>query len=474
MILVALTGPIGSGKTTLLEKLATAVRDHGRIVDGFVAIAHDRVEAFRGAGSYRLRWIASGEEELFAERQEVLTPPYRFSEPALEHASVWAQGLSSRPPLSLLILDEFGPIEAGGGGHIRYWKLIVEARPEVVVIAVRDALLHPIQTKIGTPFDLVIDASSPDALAQLTAVVDQHPDWIRAGQFGATTGGFEATVGSALHTASVPLRGLFLSTMQSLIMMYAGDRMRVRRRVVWVPFISAGLKALSPSGSRLRPMLAITMQGILFSTSTVLFGWNIFGIGAGGWLVGAWAASQGVLLQYLFIGSDYFRVIDSIIHWIAAQLHFESPGITVLLLFWVCAWGTASSGATIVAWLRRHRLPRRVATMLARGATGIEWGEGKTSYASAMKKGLRDLLRPMFWFPILVVALIVGMTGSTQEQAMWILIRAVTIGWVVFSIVRMVDPKKIVAWLARRGHWGPAMAFNRAFRKENATPPPEE
>jgi nucleoside-triphosphatase THEP1 len=473
MILVALTGPIGSGKTTLLEKLAAEMSSRDRIVDGFVAVAHDRVEAFRGAGSYRLRWIASGEEETFAERQESFNPPYRFSEPALQHASVWAQGLLARPPLSLLILDEFGPVEAGGGGHIRYWKSIVEARPGVVVIAVRDALLQRIQAGIGTPFDLVVDAASPDALAKLTAVVDQHPDWIRAGQFGATAGGFEATVGSALHAASVPLRGLFLSTMQSLIMMYSGDRMRMRRRVVWVPFISAGLKALSPSGSRLRPMLAITMQGILFSAATVLFGWNIFGVGAGGWLVGAWAASQGVLLQYLFIGSDYFRVIDNIIQWIAARLHFELPGITVLLLFWVCAWGTVSSGTTIVAWLRRHRLPRRVAMMLARGAAGIEWGEGKTSYVSAMKTGVRDLLRPMFWFPIIVVAVIVGVTGSTLEQAMWILVRAITIGWVVFSVVRMVDPKKFVAWLSRRGYWGPAMAFNRAFRRKNESPTPE-
>jgi hypothetical protein len=111
--------------------------------------------------------------------------------------------------------------------------------------------------------------------------------------------------------------------------------------------------------------------------------------------------------------------------------------------------------------------------MLAQGATGIEWGEGRTSYASAMRKGLRDLFRPVFWFPIIVVAVIVSMTGSTLEQAMWILVRAITIGWVVFSVVRMVDPKKFVAWLSRRGYWGPAMAFNRAFRRKNESPTPE-
>ena len=83
---------------------------------------------------------------------------------------------------------------------------------------------------------------------------------------------------------------------------------------------------------------------------------------------------------------------------------------------------------------------------------------------AAIKRGLRDLLRPMFWAPVAVVAVIIVASGSTWEQAMWIVIRAITVGWVLFSLARLFDPRKLVSWLRRKGHWGPAMALSRALR----------
>jgi hypothetical protein len=85
---------------------------------------------------------------------------------------------------------------------------------------------------------------------------------------------------------------------------------------------------------------------------------------------------------------------------------------------------------------------------------------------AAIRRGLRDLLRPLFWAPVTVVAVIIVATGSTWEQAMWIVVRAITVGWVLFSLARLFDPRKLVSWLRRKGHWGPAMALNRALRTE--------
>ena len=47
---------------------------------------------------------------------------------------------------------------------------------------------------------------------------------------------------------------------------------------------------------------------------------------------------------------------------------------------------------------------------------------------------------------------------------MWVVVRAVTVGWVLFSVVRLFDPRKLALWLRRKGHWGPAMALTRALR----------
>ena len=467
MILVAATGPIGCGKTFLLSRLAQWAKEQNKTVDGFLAIAHHRRTSGRGADGYVLQWISSGEEMLFVRRDDSRCPPYEINRETFEKVALWATEIAKQPKRSLLILDEFGPFEAQGSGHMRYWQSLRAANPEVVVISVRDTLVENIQSRLGLPFDAIIDATSPKALHRLQAVVDQHPDWIRAGQFGATAGGFEATVGSALHGANVPMRGLFLSTVQSLLMMYAGDRMRVRSRVVWVPFISAGLKALSPSGSRLRPMLAISIQGILFNLATSILGWNVGGIFIGGWLVGAWAASQGILLQYLFIGAGYFQAIDTVIRWLVERLQMTLPGVTMLILLWISFWGFISAVVTLFAWLRRHNLPNRLSVLLSKGTHGMVWNADKPTFASAVRHGVHDLVRPCFWVPILIVATIVLAAGSSWEGVMWIVVRAVSVGWVFFSVVRMINPLTLVEWLRRRGLWGPALAFSRAFRRQS-------
>jgi hypothetical protein len=280
--------------------------------------------------------------------------------------------------------------------------------------------------------------------------------------YGAASGGFEATVGSALHGARIPLRGLFLSSIQSALMVYAADGLGKRRRVVWVPFISAELKALSPAGNRFRPMVAITMQGILFSSSVQMLGWNVFSILLAGWLIGAWAAAQGVVLQYLFVGNQLIKAYDAVVGWIAGQLHLETPGIIVVLGVWVCMNGLVASGVTFLAWRRRHRIPKRVQTLLDTGAQSITFDDARPTLAAAFRRGVRDLARPAFWTPVILVAAILLVSGSTLTDVFWIAARACTIGVVVFSLARTFSPKQFVQWLRRRGKWGPALAFQHA------------
>lgn len=472
MILVAATGPVGSGKTTLLSRLVDWAKEEEKSADGFLAIAGRRATPDRGAEEYLLRRLSTGEEIPFLHRSDSRHPPYTEHPDAARRVAAWVDEIRRRPgPLSLLVLDEFGPLEAQGAGHLPHWTALRSGNPAVAVISVRDHLVEEIQTRLGLPFDVVIDTTSPKALRRLRAVVDQHPDWIRAGRFGAAAGGFEATVGAVLHGAAVPMRGLFLSTVQSLLMMYAADRMRVRRRVVWVPFISAGIKALSPSGSRLRPMLAISVQGILFSLSATVLGWNAAGVLLGGWLVGAWAAAQGIFLQYLFIGAEYFRAMDAVVRWLVDRLQVSNPGVTVIIVLWLSLWGTISSAVTLFAWSRRRRLPARLGLLLSRGAEGIVVSTGRPAILTALRQGVRDLARPFFWLPVVIVAAVIAAAGSSWEGIVWIAIRAVTVGWVFFSLARMIDPAALLAWLKRKGHWGPALALSRALRRRPGETP---
>jgi nucleoside-triphosphatase THEP1 len=463
MVLVAVAGPVCSGKTTLLSSLANWANATGKSIDGFLALPQGRVREGHGAREYVLQLIASSRKLPFALRDQSLVPPYQINQKALDELASWADTLITRHPLSILILDEFGLLEASGRGHMAYWGSIQKADPQVLVIAVRDNLVHEIEDRLGLPFDVVIDATSPNALKDLQGLVLNHSDWLRVGQFGAASGGFEATVGSTLHQSRIPMSGLFLSTVQSLFMMYAGDRLSRRVRVLWVPVISAGLKALSPYGGRLRPMLAITVQGFLFTLAATLLGWNVVGMFVAGWLVGAWATLQGIVLQYFIIGDNLFVAIDLLIRWVVKRLHLELPGVVTLITLWTLLSGIVSAIITLVAWLRRHRLPKRFDVMLEQGARGIIGGIGTPTLKSALRRGMHDLLRPFFWAPVLIVALIVVASGSSWEQALWMVVRAVTVGWALFSVARLFNPGKLASWLRRKGHWGPAIALNRSI-----------
>jgi nucleoside-triphosphatase THEP1 len=465
MTFVAVTGPVGSGKTSLLSQLVQWAKSNERRVDGFLALPIDRIQAQRGANRYDLLWVATEEQRPYARRSNSLQPPYEFDSETAREVGQWAAALATAPPLGALVLDEFGPMEAAGDGHARHWDALRQANAEVMVIAVRDSYLDAVQNRLGIQFDVIVDAVSKDALARLKNVCLHHADWTIIGAFGAAAGGFEAFVGSALHAAQIPFRGLFLSSVQSVVMMYAGERIQQQSRVVGVPLISAGLKAFSPMGNRLRPMLAISTQGIFFGAAVAFLGWNVFGLIVGGWLVGAWAATLGILFQYLFIGGDLLLAYDTILQWLIRELNLGSVTSVTLLLLWATAWGCFSAGVTLLAWIHRQHSSERIIAFIRRSAQRSRLSQQGHTKHHAVRDGLRDVLRPHFWIPIVLVALVLLASGTTWEHIFWIAFRALTIGWVLFALARMIDPHAIALWLHRKGHWGPAMAFRKAMER---------
>jgi nucleoside-triphosphatase THEP1 len=474
MLLIGILGSVGSGKTSLLARLAHWWRLQGRSPDGFVALAGDRPEEGRGAARYDLEMLKDSRRLPYAVRDPALQPPYRFDPETARELDLWADGLGSGPARSLIIVDEFGPVEAAGGGHMALWSRIVSSNPGVIVVAMRAGEEAALKERLGTGFDMLIDAASADAWENIRRACDEHPDWIRVGLYGGGAGGFESSVGAVLHGIQAPMTGLFMSSMQSVIMTYAASGLRERRRVVWVPLISASLKALSPAGNRLRPMLAIAMQGLLYGGAVTLFGWNILGVALGGFLIGAWSAVQGVALQFLFVGSDLIRAYDSIITWVAKLLNVNTPGLLVLISGWSVACGAVSCLLTLVAWKRRQHMPGRLRDAVFRKRKGIALEGKPAGRTEAMKRGLRDLARPLFWLPVLIVVAFTLATGSPLESALWVVVRAAGIGFVLFSLVRVFDMHRFIAWLQSRGHWGPALAYRHALERirSGEAPPP--
>lgn len=485
MLLIALEGSPGSGKTTSLVELAQWAAAQGLRVDGFAQVATGpRTAAGRGADGYDLLSLAEGDAQSqaipFARRQEAAsdvgghTPddppsrpiPYVFQSEVLEqiHGALLERLAGPDGAPDLILLDEFGRLEAAGGGHMCLWGELEARQPGTVVMVVRQGMREALEARLGRRFDRVVALPNPDAVDQLRALVLEQRDWSRVGVFGAGSGGFEWSVGTALHAARLPLRGLFLSSTQAAVMVFAGAGLGRRSRVVWVPFIAAGIKALSPAGTRVRAMLAITIQGLLFGGGIRVLGWNGLGIFVAGALVGSWATLQGLLLQYLLVGSDLLRAYEAVIRWLEVRGGVSVPGLAVILSLWVGAWGLVSGSTALFAW-RRGALPLRLRQALDRGAQGLRWEDPAPSWSSALARGTRDILRPVFWIPVAIVILILLSAGAPWERAFWIGARALTIGIVLFSLIRAFDVQGFLRWLRRRGHWGPAVAFERATRR---------
>lgn len=462
-LLVAVTGQPGAGKTRLLAELAAWHGTRLGRTEGFIAVAGARTQPDQGAGDYRLQMIATGEELPWLVRDESISPPYRFNAATRIRLEHWAHALPVLCPL--VVLDEFGKFEARGDGLMPLWPALRAARPLIMVLAVREESAGAIEQRIGQRFDLRIPADAPDALARLQLACADFGEWTRIGLFGGAAGGIELSVGTALHLAQVPLRGLALSSLQGAMMTFTGFGLTQPGRVIWVPFISAGLKALSPGGSRLRPMLAICAQGALYGTAVQAVGWNLIGVTLGGALIGAWAATQGILLQYLLLGGELVKAYDAVVLWLAQHWQITAPALPWLVGAWALLHALAAGGVTLTAW-RLRAPPKKLRELIERETQRAPVAAVDQASATSRRwRTLREMFRWQFWLPMLVVSAILLSTGRSWETVAWLALRVVVVGVVLLTLVSLLRPARWADKLRRRGWWGPALAFSGAMRR---------
>jgi nucleoside-triphosphatase THEP1 len=459
-LFIAVTGHPGEGKTRLLLELAVRQHGLGRRIDGFVSVAGTRPAADAGAGEYRVRMLTTGEELPWAVRDENFVPPYRLEWATLEKLLDWASTLPAQTPL--VIMDEFAKFEASGNGLMPLWPAVSAASPQIVVLAVRAGLVDVIEQRLGRKFDLCVAAAAPDALAQLERACADFGEWTRIGLFGGASGGVEMTVGSALHAAKVPLGGLVMSSLQSALMTFAGLGLTEPARVVWVPFIAAGLKGLSPAGNRLRPMLAIGVQGALYGAAVQVLGWNILGVSLGGALVGAWAALQGFLLQYLLLGGDLVAAYDTLVSWLAQKWHVGDPGLPWLIGGWALFHALVAGGVTVTAWLLRAP-PRALQELIAREMVRAPAAAPATR--PRWRRVAHDFARWQFWLPVVIVASIMIASGHSWEAVARLVLRFVAVALVLLALFSLLRPAGWADRLRRLGWWGPALALGGALAR---------
>ncbi|MBI1332432.1 MAG: DUF2478 domain-containing protein [Armatimonadetes bacterium] len=442
MLLVAITGPVGSEKTTTLRDFAEWTTEQGARVDGFVSLAGRRPVAHEGADAYTWLWVRTNDRQPFAHR----TPdgPFEVDPAALASLAEWAGALP--PKLDLVVMDEFGKWEAAGEGILSAWPAVAAAKPRMVVVTLRQGLRTEIEARLGRRFDRVLDADDGDTAGELRSMYSELRDWERVGVFGATSGGLECSLGTYLHATRFPFTGTVMGSLQAATLALASRDLGRKELVVWISSIAAGLKAFSPSSARFTPMLAIAVQGFLFMTGAAIGRWTRLGFALGAFLVGLWAALQGLLIQGLFFGRPLVRAYGFAVAWIRTHLGLSPPNIWVAMLILCLVNGLLSVGLTMLIVRRTPRLP------------------SPSSPGSAVRR------QWLFWTPLVVVCTVLFAAGENPTSLLWVVFRYAAVSAMLFGLARALRGFDLEGLLHRRGLWGPAVALRTAKdeRKESA------
>jgi len=161
---VVVTGAPGCGKTAAIEAAAGALRAQGRRT---VGIAQPGVYSHGRKVSFLVRDLSTGDEAALAQlvdrRQGEHGTSYRFSREGFEHA---ARALGRAASGSVLVVDEVGPIELRGDGHMPALRRALATRGlAAVVLVVRRQLVPSLLAALVTSDVTIVDVEQDPGTA---------------------------------------------------------------------------------------------------------------------------------------------------------------------------------------------------------------------------------------------------------------------------------------------------------------------
>lgn len=259
----------------------------------------------------------------------------------------------------------------------------------------------------------------------------------------------EIALGSIIHTLRIPLGGHFLSLNQALLLTLATRHSRdERKRAVTsasqIANTVAVLKALSPSGKRLTPMLAISVQGFLFSLGIVVLGANLLGALLGSALLSIWGFAQPLLIAWLVFGKAFFGGVEKLWVEIARALSIpESHGIWILAAC-LAVKVLIAGGVSAFAWRSGRSFEERYLRELHRWSSKAPTRPARSPGTGA----LRELRNP--WFVLAFSLSLLFFVATSHPSAIEIVGYLLRIGAgmiIVFWGVRALPKSWIERWL---------------------------
>jgi hypothetical protein len=301
-----------------------------------------------------------------------------------------------------------------------------------------------------------LDRQSPKDSMKAALRHIRRTDADKIGSFSGIVGLIEVGLGSILHAYKVPFKGHFLSSLQNLLLISFGKALN-GRGLVRISFISAMLKAFSPMGGALRPMLFIFLQGAVFSLPTYLIGWNIFSVLAGSVLMGWLTLGMSLGMDYLMFGKSFFDAAQAGIGHVLGSIGVDSPSLSGLLLFVLLVRAAVSVAVGAVAYFgdvlpivsrAADAVFRRQNARTEPNAPVAAKGGKKVSAAAA---ALFGIFRPKFLVAFLLSVLLMRFfTDLSSAELTTTAVRGICISYLGFLLMHRIDVQALGARLDKR------------------------
>lgn len=257
----------------------------------------------------------------------------------------------------------------------------------------------------------------------------------------------EVGFGALLHGLHIPGSGSFLSLVQGYFLCLASRASVVasstRLAPIYISSIGSLLKTLAPAGKKLGPMLAISVQGILFNLGTLLFGRNRVGETVGMLLLAPWSFAQQLFMLYLFFGYELIEAALFVVHKI--DITFGIPE-RYFLNFGLAFIATKVLLAALVPFLVSGKI-NALSENFLRKIPSIP----KRDNLSVSRGIARDMTRPLFLFSLTLLILYLVFTESDHAVLLVKVLRPIATAAVIFWISRSPIVTRLSSQLRKSG-----------------------
>ncbi|MDR0966918.1 MAG: nucleoside-triphosphatase [Myxococcales bacterium] len=461
-----ITGKAGSGKSQLLARLAQALRGRHSL-GGFVTRGMDRRPALLGAAHrYDLVPIEAkdGPSYCWAVREDGETCVFNDETRRVAENLIQERLNRSENKPEILIIDEIGRLELKGEGFSNLLLEALRSDCPIVIVAIKKKARAEIIEHFHLESAIVLDLDemgSRQALSELKSTIEAM-DAERIGAFAGINGLVEVGLGSMLRALKVPLKGHFLAYLQNILLITFGKALH-GRGLFRITFICAMLKAFSPIGDRIRPMLYIFLQGSIFTLPIFLFGFRFLSVLFGSILMAWLTLTMKLLLNYLVFGMAFFdayaNALDKLNEW--AQIQGFSLWSVIAAAFILKSFLAVIVAASAYFGNMQplvQRLKRRPKWTLApRQDLNVALSEAapKPSLGKSAFGALRDILNWKYALFFFISALLILFFAnlSTADVAA-VLLRAICISYVGFLALRRIDFHQFGIWLDKKAGLG--------------------